>query len=49
LEIGDIFKNKDKKEGNSITDLILAVVELLKRDINRLVVKVQKVLKLVKL
>jgi len=26
LKIGDIFKNKNKEEGDSITDLILAVV-----------------------
>jgi hypothetical protein len=32
-----IFKDKDKKERDSITDLILVVVELLRRDINRLV------------
>jgi len=38
--MGDIFKDKDKKEGDSITDLILAVVALLKRDINGLVVEV---------
>ena len=35
----DIFKDKDKKEGDSITDLILAVVRLLERDINRLIVE----------
>jgi hypothetical protein len=36
----DIFKDEDKEEGDSITDLILAVIELLKRDITRLVVEV---------
>jgi hypothetical protein len=36
----DIFKDEDKEEGDSITDLILAVVELLGRDISRLVVEV---------
>jgi hypothetical protein len=35
----DIFKDKDKEEEDSITDLILAVVELLERDISRLVVE----------
>ena len=49
LEIRDIFKDKDKEEGDGVIDLILAVVQLLKRDINRLVVKVQNILKLVKL
>jgi hypothetical protein len=32
-----------------VTDLILAVVELLKRDINRLVIEARETLKLVKL
>jgi hypothetical protein len=47
LEIGDIFKDKDKERGDSITDLILAVVELLGRDINRLVVEAREALELV--
>ena len=33
-----IFKDEDE-EGDSITDLILAVVALLERDMSRLVVK----------
>jgi hypothetical protein len=45
----DIFKDEDKEEGDSITDLILAVVELLGRDISRLVVEVREVLEPVKL
>jgi hypothetical protein len=45
----DIFKDEDKEEGDSIIDLILAVVELLGRDISRLVVEVQEVLELVEL
>jgi hypothetical protein len=45
----DIFKDEDKEEGDSVTDLILAVVELLERDISRLVVEVREVLELVKL
>jgi hypothetical protein len=44
LEIGSIFKDKDKEEGDSIIDLILAVVELLERDINRLVVEAREAL-----
>jgi hypothetical protein len=32
-----IFKDEDKEEGDSITDLILVAVELLRKDINRLV------------
>jgi hypothetical protein len=35
----DIFKDEDKEEEDSITDLISAVVELLERDISRLVVE----------
>jgi hypothetical protein len=35
----DIFKDEDKEEEDGITDLILAVVELLGRDISRLVVE----------
>ena len=49
LEIQDIFKDKDKEEGDGIIDLILAVVELLERDISRLVVEVREVLELVEL
>jgi hypothetical protein len=45
----DIFEDEDKEEGDSVTDLILAVVELLERDISRLVVKVREVLELVEL
>jgi hypothetical protein len=44
----DIFKDEDKEGGDSITDLILVVVELLGRDISRLVVEVREVLELVK-
>jgi hypothetical protein len=45
----DIFKDEDKEEGDSITDLILAVVELLGRDISRLVVEVREALEPVEL
>ena len=44
----DIFKDKDKEEGDGVTDFILAVVQPLERDINRLVVEVWDVLELVK-
>ena len=40
MEIRDIFKDKDKEEGDGVMDLILVVVTLLEKDINRLVVKV---------
>jgi hypothetical protein len=45
----DIFKDEDKEEEDSITDLILAVVELLERDISRLVIEAREMLELVKL
>ena len=37
--MGDIFKDKDREEEDSVTDLILAVVVLLERDMDRLVVE----------
>jgi hypothetical protein len=49
LEIGEIFKDEDGEEGDSVTDLILAVVALLRRDIDGLVRAVRDVLELVKL
>jgi len=45
----DIFKNKDREKEDGVTDLISVVVQLLRDDINGLVVKVREVLKLVKL
>jgi hypothetical protein len=45
----DIFEDEDKEEGDGVTDLILAVVELLGRDISRLVVEVWEVLEPVEL
>jgi hypothetical protein len=49
LEIGEIFKDKDREEGDSITDLILAVVVLLRMDTDRLARVVREALELVKL
>jgi hypothetical protein len=43
----DIFEDEDEEEGDGVTDLILAVVELLERDISRLVVEVREALELV--
>ena len=37
MEISNIFKDKAKKEGDGVTDLIMAVVRLLRWDRNRLV------------
>ena len=49
MEIRDIFKDEAKEEGDSVTDLIIVVVQLLRRDINRLVKTALGELKLVKL
>jgi hypothetical protein len=49
LEIRDIFEDEDEEEEDGVTDLILAVVELLGRDISRLVVEAWETLELVKL
>jgi hypothetical protein len=49
LEIRDIFKDEDKEEEDSVIDLILVVVELLERDISRLVVEAWEMLELVEL
>jgi len=45
----DIFKDEDREEGDSVTDLILVVVRLLREDINKLVVEAWEALELVKL
>jgi hypothetical protein len=45
----DIFEDEDEEEGDSVTDLISVVVELLRRDMSRLVVEVREVLELVEL
>ena len=45
----DIFKDEDGKEGDGVTDLIMAVVQLLRRDTNRLVEIAFRELELVKL
>jgi hypothetical protein len=45
----DIFEDEDKEEGDGVMDLILAVVELLKRDMSRLVVEVREALEPVEL
>ena len=49
LEISSIFKDKDKEEEDSVTDLITVVVQLLQKDINRLVKIALGELELVKL
>jgi hypothetical protein len=45
----DIFKDEDKEKEDSVMDLILVVVELLGRDISRLVVEAWETLEPVKL
>ena len=51
LEIRDIFKGKDRKEGVSVMDFINRIVQVLKKDLNRLIVSIQDagLIKLVKL
>jgi hypothetical protein len=49
LEIGEIFKDEDGEEGDGVTDLILVVVELLRRDTDGLAKVVRDALELVKL
>jgi len=44
LEMRDIFEDEDEEEGDGVTDLISAVVELLGRDMSRLVVEVREAL-----
>ena len=45
----DIFKDEDKEKEDGVTDSITAVVELLERDINRLIVEARESLEPVKL
>ena len=47
--MGDIFKDEAKEEGDGVMDLITAVVQLLRRDINRLVKTALEKLKPIKL
>ena len=41
--IGSIFKDEDKEEGDSITDLVLLVLRLLRRDLRELVSSIEPV------
>ena len=36
MEIGSIFKDENKEEGDSITDLVLLVLRILRRDLSEL-------------
>jgi hypothetical protein len=49
LEIGEIFEDEDGEEGDGVTDLILVVVALLRRDTDGLVRVVRDALELVEL
>ena len=40
LEIRTIFKDKTKKEGVGITDLIYQIIQVLKEDLKRLAVSI---------
>ena len=41
LEIRDIFKGKDRKEGVSVMDFINRIVQVLKKDLKRLAISTQ--------
>ena len=43
LEIGSIFKDKDKEEGDSIMDLVLLVLRILRRDLSKLASSIELV------
>ena len=43
LEIGSIFEDKDKEEGDSVTDLVLLVLRILKQDLRELVDSIELV------
>jgi hypothetical protein len=44
LEMGDVFEDEDEEEGDGVTDLISAVVALLRRDTDGLARAVQEAL-----
>ena len=37
LEIGSIFEDEDKEEGDGVTDLVLSVLRILRQDLGELV------------
>ena len=41
MEIDNLFKNKNKEEGVGITDLINRIVQVLREDLERLVISTQ--------
>ena len=43
LEIGSIFKGEDNKEGDSVTDLVLLVLRILRRDLSELAGSIEPV------
>ena len=43
LEIGSIFEDKDKEEGDSVTDLVLLVLRILRQDLGELVDSIEPV------
>ena len=43
LEIGSIFKDEDKEEGDSVTDLVLLVLRILRRDLSKLASSIEPV------
>ena len=43
LEIGSIFEDEDKEEGDGITDLVLLVLRILRQDLGELVDSIEPV------
>ena len=43
LEIGSIFKDEDKEEGDSVTDLVLLVLRIPRRDLSELASSIELV------
>ena len=43
MEIGSIFKDEDDKEGDGVTDLVLLVLRILRRDLSELIGSIEPV------
>ena len=43
LEIGGIFKDEDKEKGDSITDVVLLVLRILRGDLSKLTSSIELV------
>ena len=43
MEIGSIFEDEDKEEGDGVTDLVLSVLRILRRDLSELASSIEPV------